>query len=50
LPFFGVRLFAPMVDKVMILSLAAVVVGLTLRQLLFQQRCIRHYLSLSHAA
>ena len=50
LPFFGIRLFAPAVNIAIILGLAAVVVGLTLRQLLFQQKCIRHYLESSRAA
>ncbi len=50
LPFFGIRLFAPAVDIAIILGLGAVVVGLTLRQFLFQNKCIKHYLSSSHAA
>ena len=49
LPFFGVRLFAPAVDVAIILGLATVVVGLTLRQFFYQRKSIRHYLELSHA-
>ena len=50
LPFFGVRLFAPAVDIAIILGLAVVIVGLTLRQFRYQRKSIRHYLELSHAA
>lgn len=49
LPFFGIKLFSPPVDIAIILGLGAVVVGLTLRQFLFQQKCIKHYLSSNHA-
>lgn len=50
LPFFGVRLFSPVVDIAIILGLAVVIVALTLRQFLYQRRSIRRYLESSHAA
>lgn len=43
LPFFGVRLFTPVVDIAMLLGFAALIVGLTLRQFHYQRRSIRHY-------
>ncbi len=50
LPFFGVRLFAPAIDFVIILGLATFIVALTLRQFRYQRKSIRRYLELSHAA
>lgn len=49
-PFFGVRLFAPAVDTAIVLGLAAVIVALTLRQLLYQRRSIKCYLESSPIA
>ena len=50
LPYFGVRLFAPMVDVSITMGLAAVIVCLSFRQIQFQRRRIRRYLQSSHAA
>jgi uncharacterized membrane protein (DUF485 family) len=44
LPFFSVPLFAPAMNVAIILALAVVIVGLTLRQFHYQRKSIRHYL------
>lgn len=44
LPFFGIRLFSPIVDISIILAIATVIVVLSFRQFHFQRQSIRRYL------
>ncbi|MGH7967177.1 MAG: hypothetical protein ACREIC_00470 [Limisphaerales bacterium] len=48
LPFFGIRLFAPMTDVSIIIGITAIVGCLTLRQFHFQRQSIRRYSQSSH--
>lgn len=44
LPFFGIRLFGPVMNISIALGLAVVIVALTLRQFQYQKQCIGGYL------
>ena len=50
LPFFGVRLFGHVADIAIIVCVAAMIVCLALRQLLFQNQRIQSYLESCHNA